>query len=244
MGGQAGERAGEKVAIANETMLYEPIKAYLCRRGFAVRSEVAGRDLVAVRGDEVVVVELKRTFNLSLLLQGVERQGAADYVYLAVEAPARPTRRWSQVRGLCERLGLGLLTVSFPAKRPARVDVAVEARRPDDLPRKKAERKRLLDEFNGRSGDYNVGGSTRRPIVTAYREDALHLASTLKAEGAPQTVKALREATGCDRAGRILQDNYYGWFERVRRGVYRLTPAGEEALVQYAYVIEAWSQGR
>lgn len=48
MGGQAGERAGEKVAIANETMLYEPIKAYLCRRGFAVRSEVAGRDLVLV----------------------------------------------------------------------------------------------------------------------------------------------------------------------------------------------------
>ena len=57
-------------------------------------------------------------------------------------------------------------------------------------------------------------------------------------------MKALREATGCDRAGRILQDNYYGWFERVRRGVYRLTPAGEEALVQYADVIEAWSQGR
>lgn len=32
------------------------------------------------------------------------------------------------------------------------------------------------------------------------------------------------------RSGRILQRNVYGWFERMERGVYRLTQAGEAAL--------------
>lgn len=230
------------MAIAKESMLYEPVKAFFSRQGFEVRSEIEGRDLVAVRDETIVVVELKRTFNLTLLLQGVERQRSADYVYLAIETPTRFTRRSSQIRGLCQRLGLGLLTVSFPAKRPPRVDVLVEAERPAELSVRRKERSRLLQEFNGRSGDHNIGGSTGRPIVTAYREDALHLAHCLQESGAPQTVKALRELTGCERAGRILQDNYYGWFERVRRGVYRLTPAGEGALVQYADVIATWSQ--
>lgn len=223
-------------------MLYVPVKTFFSGLGFEVRAEVEGRDLVAVRGDTLVVVELKKSFNLTLLLQGIERQGAADCVYLAVEAPARPTRRWRQIRKLCQRLGLGLLAVSFPAKRPARVDVVVEAEQPEGLRRQRKQREYLLREFNGRSGDHNVGGSTGLPIVTAYREDALHLANQLRECGEPQTVKALRELTGCERAGRILQDNYYGWFERVRRGVYRLTPAGEEALVQYARVIEAWDR--
>ena len=35
-------------------------------------------------------------------------------------------------------------------------------------------------------------------------------------------------------AAKILQGNVYGWFERLSRGVYGLTPAGKEALVTWA----------
>ena len=35
-----------------------------------------------------------------------------------------------------------------------------------------------------------------------------------------------REQAGVDRAGNILRDNHYGWFERVRVGHYALTPRG------------------
>ena len=31
-------------------------------------------------------------------------------------------------------------------------------------------------------------------------------------------------------AGRILQSDVYGWFERVERGVYALSPRGRQAL--------------
>ena len=41
-----------------------------------------------------------------------------------------------------------------------------------------------------------------------------------------------------NKAGPILRDNHYGWFERVRRGVYGLTPKGREALDVYALEIK------
>jgi hypothetical protein len=31
-------------------------------------------------------------------------------------------------------------------------------------------------------------------------------------------------------AGRIVRDNVYGWFKRVERGVYALTPRGTDSL--------------
>jgi hypothetical protein len=33
-----------------------------------------------------------------------------------------------------------------------------------------------------------------------------------------------------ERARAIMADNHYGWFERVERGVYGLTPAGLSAV--------------
>ncbi|WP_025720568.1 DUF2161 family putative PD-(D/E)XK-type phosphodiesterase, partial [Paenibacillus sp. 1-18] len=39
-------------------------------------------------------------------------------------------------------------------------------------------------------------------------------------------------------AAAVLQHNYYGWFERVARGRYKLTPFGEAALSEYAAVLQ------
>ena len=42
----------------------------------------------------------------------------------------------------------------------------------------------------------------------------------------PQPVRVVRAAAEAPNAGRILRDDVYGWFERVDRGVYALTPKG------------------
>jgi hypothetical protein len=66
-------------------------------------------------------------------------------------------------------------------------------------------------------------------IVTAYRQEALRIASVLAMRG-PQRPVQLRADADAPRAGPILRDDVYGWFERVERGVYRLTPAGQAGL--------------
>jgi hypothetical protein len=225
------------MARVAETALYGPVKAFLEAQGFEVKGEVQGCDVVAVRGEDVAVVELKTAMSLALVLQGVNRLGMTDLVYLAIPAPKRDQLgSWTETIQLCRRLGLGLLTVRMRARGGPRVEVAA-----DPLPyqprRAKVRRDRLLREFERRSGDHNVGGSSRRRLLTAYREDALRMAAVLRDCG-PSKVATLRAATGCEKAGPTLRDNYYGWFERRERGVYGLTPAGEEALAAYAEILD------
>ena len=67
-------------------MLYRPIKAFLEGLGFVVKGEIGGCDLLALRGDDppvVVIGELKLSFNLELVLQGVDRAVGCDEVWLA-----------------------------------------------------------------------------------------------------------------------------------------------------------------
>ncbi len=104
------------MARRRETELYPPIKRFLEGQGYEVKSEVGDCDVVAVRdGEEPVLVELKTSFNLPLVLQGVRRQAISDAVYLAFAASPVKTSMWRRQRRdilkLCRRLGLGLLVV-------------------------------------------------------------------------------------------------------------------------------------
>jgi hypothetical protein len=74
-----------------------------------------------------------------------------------------------------------------------------------------------------------LGGSTRAPIMTAYRQQALACASALS--DGPQRVRDLRAQI--PDAGKILLHNVYGWFDRAERGVYELTDAGRAALMRW-----------
>ena len=57
-----------------ESDLYAPVKALLEGQGYSVKGEVLGCDVVAVRGKELpVIVELKQTFGIGLVLQGVKK---------------------------------------------------------------------------------------------------------------------------------------------------------------------------
>lgn len=239
------------MAIQHETELYEPIKRFYEERGYTVKGEVRHCDLVAVGEQEqdMVIVEFKKTFNLSLLLQGVDRMLSCEQVYLAVERnrskKGAVNQRWGELTRLCKRLGLGLMTVTFYKTKKPVVEVLCEAAgtlayaaSPVGSPARVSGRRksRLLHEFKERSGDYNVGGSTQRKLVTAYREKALRMAQCMNDHG-QLSPRALREQLGYSNAAAMLQHNYYGWFARVGRGIYELTPTGREALQQYAEVV-------
>jgi hypothetical protein len=211
--------------VPSETDLYAPVKALLERQGYSVKGEVRGCDVVGARRDEPpVIVELKRRFSLDLLLQGIDRLTLTEQVYLAIGAWPK---RWRDVRKLCRRIGLGLMIVTG-----RRVEVLL-----DPIPYKpRINAKRaalLLGEHTRRNGDPNRGGMTRLPIVTAYRQEALRCASLLQANG-PMTVAALRQGAPAPNAAKILQRDYYGWFQRIERGTYTLSPAGLQGLSRFA----------
>lgn len=214
--------------MPSETDLYPPIKAFLEAQGYAVKGEIGRCDVVAVRGDEgPVVIELKVRFSLDLVFQAVERFSVTDKVYVAIENRKKSvwTRRSKDIMRLCRTLGVGLLTVHVESGLvEPRLDPGARVRRVV-----KKRRERLLREFARRVGDPAVGGSTKKPVMTAYRQDALRLARALGA-GGPTKVGDLRVAVGVERAGSILLRDVYGWFEREKRGVYGLTPKGTEAL--------------
>ncbi|MFZ1470306.1 MAG: DUF2161 family putative PD-(D/E)XK-type phosphodiesterase [Paracoccaceae bacterium] len=202
-----------------ESDLYAPVKAFLMAQGFTVKSEIGAVDVMAIRGDEPpVIVELKTALNLTLILQGVARQSLFADVYLAVPQPPKWTHRYKDLTALLRRLGLGLLTVKG-AQIEAHLDPA--AFQPRLNPPRAG---RLLREFQRRVGDPNTGGTTRVKRMTAYRQDALRLASALAT--APNSPAHLAKLLDIANARAILSDDHYGWFERLSRGIYALTPKG------------------
>jgi len=210
-----------------ESDLYAPVKALLESQGYSVKGEVRGCDVVAVRGSEPpVIVELKRTFGIGLVLQAVNRLALSDAVYLAVGAWPKNLR---DVKKLCRHLGVGLMIVV-----KERVDIVLDPApyRPRKNPRRVG---RLLGEHARRVGDPNRGGSsTKVPIMTAYRQEALRCAGLLAKNG-PMKVAALKLAAEAPKAAAILSQDHYGWFERVERGIYGLTPKGRDGLEQHGW---------
>jgi len=222
---------------AAETDLYPPVKAYLQAQGYVVKGEVGPADVVAVRagehgddGDDPVIVELKLGFSLALLQQGVARLAVTDAVYLCVPRAAGKLayRALAENIKLCRRLGLGVMTVRL---KDGLIEVHCDPG--PYAPRKSVLRKgRLLREFARREGDPSMGGATRAGLVTAYRQDAVKIAEFLAQQG-PSKGAAVAKATGVEKATRVMANDHYGWFERVEKGIYALTPRGAEGLAQY-----------
>lgn len=209
-----------------ETDLYLPVKRHLEAQGFVVKAEVKGCDVVAVRGSELpVIVELKQGLTLKLIFQAVERLTVSEHVYIAIARPKRGVG--ASALKLCQRLGLGLIVVTAAGSLEVLADPVPYAPRANTK-----KRGLLLKEFNARSGDPNLGGSTRTPLMTAYRQDALKCAGHLKQSG-PARIRDVKAATAVDRAAGIFRDNVYGWFAKVERGVYDLSGEGQKALKTY-----------
>jgi hypothetical protein len=209
-----------------ESALYLPVKRHLESLGYAVKGEVGGCDLVGLAEGEppvVVIGEMKLAFTFELVLQGVDRAGVGDEVWLAARLSRSGRGRESdpRFRNLCRRLGFGHLGVA--ANGETQVLLSPLAPPPRRDPKR---RSRIVEEHRRRRGDPTAGGGSRRPIMTAYRQQALICAAALASgPSRPRDLKA-----GAPEAAKILLANVYGWFDRPRRGLYALNEAGRAAL--------------
>ncbi|MBN8192780.1 hypothetical protein JI667_11570 [Bacillus sp. NTK074B] len=227
-----------------ESDLYQPIQNHFYKQGYQVNGEVNDCDLTAIKEDDLVIVELKLSLNIELLIQATKRQRLTDLVYIAIPKPKNTrSKRWNDIRHLVRRLELGLITVSFTTKTP-KLDFVIH---PEAFDRKKVmrnsikKRAALVKEIEGRSADYNIGGSNKTKIMTAYKESCIHIACCLEAYG-PMSPKNLAKLGTGDKTPSILQKNYYRWFERVKRGVYQITDSGREEMHHYPELVSYYSQ--
>lgn len=225
-----------------ETDLCKPVKDFLIEQGYDVRSEVKDCDLAAIRDNELVIVELKRNLSVNLLAQAVKRQKTADLVYVAVPKPKRvfANSKWQDICHLLRRLELGLILVSFKGKNSF-VEVPMDPvpfDRKKSMKRNDKKREGIIKEVRNRNMDLNIGGSKGKKLVTAYRESAIFIACCLNKFG-PLSPKQLRSlGTNPEKTTSILSENHYGWFDRVKRGLYSINDAGKEGLILYKELSE------
>ena len=216
-----------------ETELYEPIRAFLEAEGYTVQAEVKHCDIAAEKDGQLIIVELKKAFNLKLVYQALERQTVTESVFVAIPRPKKGQRQktWKDMLRLLKRLELGLLTVALDSPMKT-VDVVLE---PSDsvVWKNRKKREQIQAELEGRKLNGNTGGMTRKKLMTAFRERSIRMACLLEQWGEIST-KEIRESGMADCIP-PLSKNYDEWFCRVRKGVYTLSKKGAAALEQAEY---------
>jgi hypothetical protein len=226
-----------------EEELYPAVKRFFEGAGYEVKSEIDRCDLVGIQGEECVICEMKLRLNLDVIVQAALRQKLTPNVYVCVPELRRGAggRRWSDITYLLKRLSLGLLTVRGTGAEA----VVREEFGPGDPGQRtdRRRRKKLTEEFLLRHGDPNCGGQTGRGLMTAYRENAIHIAGLLHQKGA-SAPKELVLLGACKNAGTVLYQDYYGWFRHVSKGIYELSELGEKAVEMHSELIEILIQER
>ncbi|MEO1133806.1 MAG: DUF2161 family putative PD-(D/E)XK-type phosphodiesterase [Cyanobacteria bacterium J06639_1] len=221
-----------------ESELYPPLKRFLESRNYEVKGEVCHCDILGVRaGEAPVVVELKRSLNLDVILQAVDRLALTPNVYVGVPCGCRALKnRRKPMLKLFRMLGLGLLVID-PDRHIASVEILLD---PGSYQPRISKRRqtRLLAEFATRKGDPNRGGSTtRHGIVTAYRQRAIAIGKFLQDNGKTKA-SAIAQSLQEPKARNILYRNVYGWFERVSLGIYQLSPRGTQEVPQWLETLD------
>lgn len=228
-----------------ETDLYEPIQQYFQQLGYQVQAEVNGCDVVALKDDSVIIIELKLNLNITLLMQAVNRQKLTPNVYIAIERPKMSLRRkkWRDLEHLVRRLELGLILISFEGRLPS-VTVVHEPLKFDRQRSYRSYKKKqnnLIKEVRDRRSNVNVGGSYNISTMTAYKEKSIQIAFYLDYLG-PMSAQQLEQLETGDRTYRILYNNHYKWFERVARGIYDLTNKGRREYKTYKAIVELYKK--
>lgn len=205
--------------------------------GCQTQGEINDIDALGVyKEDLLIAVELKKTLNLEVICQAVERQTKVDAVFIAIEGASglKKQRRFKDISRLLKRLNVGLLSVDLKGET---VRVLFLPNLPKDGKRfvkpQKTKREKLLKEFGQRTTDFNIGGVNRTSTMTAYRENALHIALDLNHKGVSSAKEMAVKGLTSKQISQVFQKNYYGWFQRVDHGKYQLTAKGLNAIDQY-----------
>ncbi len=226
-----------KIKIFKEEDLYDPLRKWLVNNGYQVQAEVQACDVVAIKDDEMTIIELKKSFNLTLVYQCLERQKIGKYVYAAIAAPSKSKlkkKNLIKAEALLRRLGIGLILISLYS-RSSLVEVRLQPKAVTTRknPRKK---KRVLKELEKRTGEYNVGGKQGK-IVSAYRESAIHIYCLLQKEIEASPAQLVKLGAPSN-AGVIMRDNHYGWFHKIARAKYTFDVDMAEIRKEFGDVVD------
>ena len=215
-----------------EADMYKPIKDFFISSGYMVRGEVKGCDIVAVKDDEIIMIELKKFFNLKLIYQAMDRQKITDNVFMAIPRIAK-FKDYKNIVKLVKRLNLGLIVVSMDSPIKL-VEVIVYPSRSTVKKQKKATEK-ILKEATGRTFDINIGGTSGKKINTVFREKSIKIACALEKEGVASAKDLVKLYNFEKDTSAILYKNHYNWFTRVSRGKYCLNDKGRYELEEQAF---------
>lgn len=226
-----------KIKIFKEEDLYDPLRKWLVNNGYEVQAEVQSCDVVAIKDDEMTIIELKKSFNLQLVYQCMERQKIGKYVYAAIAAPAKSKikkKNLSKAEALLKKLGIGLILISLYSTSSL-VEVRIESK-PSTTKKNARKTKRVLNELEKRTGEYNVGGKQGK-IVSAYRESAIHIYCLLQREIEASAAQLIKLGAPKNTSN-ILRDNHYGWFHKIARAKYTFDVDMSEIRNDYGDVVD------
>lgn len=224
-----------------EKELYPPIRDLFEKRGYKVNAEVKDCDMTAVKDGELIIVELKRNITVTLLAQGLRRQKTGADVFVAVPKPKNYSfKKFRQVFSVLKKLELGLIFVSIRGEYSF-AEIVFEPKPYESKYKDRKKRRQILKEIDGRSMETNTGGITGTKIVTAYTEKCIKVACILDIYGELSPKEIILHG-GSDNAQRILRSNVYGWFERVKTGVYKITDKGRKGLMEYPELEKYYTQ--
>ncbi|MDA9873202.1 DUF2161 family putative PD-(D/E)XK-type phosphodiesterase [Saprospiraceae bacterium] len=226
-----------KIKIFKEEDLYDPLRKWLVNNGYEVQAEVQSCDVVAIKDDEMTIIELKKSFNLQLVYQCMERQKIGKYVYAAVAAPSKnkiKNKNLQKAEALLRRLGIGLILISLYSSSSlveVRLQPAVVSTR-----KNAKKKKQVLKELEKRTGEYNVGGKQGK-IVSAYRESAIHIYCLLQKEIEASPAQLIKLGAPAN-TGTILRMNHYGWFHKIARAKYTFDVDMSEIRKEFGDVVD------
>lgn len=211
-----------------ESDLYEPVKKLLIQNGYEVRGEVKNCDIVAKKpqADEMIVVELKRSFNLKLLYQAMDRRTITNHVYVGIFRPkSYRDKNTLRMLSLLKELGIGLITVSDTKARLTEIVLYPNSQKRVNIKR----RQYIEKEYNQRTEDRNSGGINKTKIITAYREASILALCHMEVYDTLNTYY-LKKFGYMDKVRNALRSNAFGWFEKAGRGTYGMSAKGVDAL--------------
>lgn len=225
------KKTNEEVPYMKETELYEPCKKLLESLGYRVKAEVGAVDIMAVKEDYIVMIELKLSLSLKLIYQAIDRQKLADKVYIGLPKAVFNRAKSNQKHfiTLLKRLEIGLIVISNDEAEVMVETFGFDLKRSISSSKKKKDK--LMKEFSLRKNDVNVGG-TKSKRMTHYREKVIQIGQYLLEFG-EKSPKEVMLYTGISDAANILRNNYYQWFFKVDRGIYRLSEIGIKDIQDY-----------
>lgn len=220
-----------------EEELSKPLEDFLIKKGFLIRCEIKNCDMVAQRDEKYYCIELKKTLSVDLLCQAVERKKMVDGVFICIPAPKYGigSRNFKNKLKLLKELNIGLIIIYMLSKD--RIVEIVSTPKIKENNKKGKKRELLIKEFDGRTGNYNRAGISKKKIITAYREKCLLVAKLLNEYGKSSPAELIRRGAP-SKTQNILYKNYYRWFNRIDRGLYEISLSGKKAIDDFSAILK------